>query len=752
MSAFAMPLDQKRSALDRYFEISLYFLLLVSVLALVSTGKLDLVSILLAPAALLLKGYRWWHGCPPELSHRAATLLVVGYFVFFPLDFWWVSRLVSSDAQNPALFSALLATIHLLLYALIIRLYSANTTRDYLFLALLAFSAMLASAILTVDTIFILFFLIFLALAVSTFIGLEMRRSAEAAESPQIHSGTSPARRLHTALGITSSAVASGALIFGTVIFFLLPRFNPGYLSRFNLQPSLMSGFTDDVELGRIGEIKRSSALVMRIKVQGDTAIARTIHWRGIALTTFDGRRWYSENRDSVALGQGADGWVAMNGSAAASRKYVKPLQYTVFLEPLASDALFVAADPVRIRGEFAGTARVGGRDYRRTYLTEDQTGSLSNPFHNFANLRYDAVSELPQPPLNMLRRASTNYPKSMRTLYLQLPELDARIPALAKAITSRAQNPYDQARAVESYLRNNFGYTLDLTGPPPADPLAYFLFEKRAGHCEYFAAAMTVMLRTLGVPTRYVNGFLPGEYNDLGGDFIIRARDAHSWVEVFFPGQGWITFDPTPPSDDNPRGLLAQAGLYWDWFQLQWNDWIINYDFVRQFTIAQGLQRTSRRWTAGVQTEFDNARAAGMARVRDWQTRLKRVPIWIPILLAALVGLALSVRSRPLREWLMLARQLRIAGPVPVQAASLSYSRMLRMLERVGWRKASAQTPLEFASSLPRGDVATRVGQLTQLYMAVRFGGQDAEASRFARLLNEIKAALRGKPAQQAL
>ena len=88
--------------------------------------RLDLVTILLAPAALLVKGYRWWRGRGPELSHRTATFLVVLYFLYFPVDLWWVSRTLAADAQNPALYSALLAAIHLLLFAMIVRLFSAT--------------------------------------------------------------------------------------------------------------------------------------------------------------------------------------------------------------------------------------------------------------------------------------------------------------------------------------------------------------------------------------------------------------------------------------------------------------------------------------------------------------------------------------------------------------------------------------------------------------------------------------------------
>ena len=105
-------------------------------------------------------------------------------------------------------------------------------------------------------------------------------------------------------------------------------------------------------------------------------------------------------------------------------------------------------------------------------------------------------------------------------------------------------------------------------------------------------------MLRTLGIPTREVNGFLPGEYNDLAGDYIVRESDAHSWVEVYFPGTGWMTFDPTPPGAESAGGMFARLGQYMDWFELTWNEWVINYDFVHQIQLAQNMQRSTRTWT----------------------------------------------------------------------------------------------------------------------------------------------------------
>src|SRR5579863_9678312 len=306
------------SAIRRHFEISLYFLLLTGVLTLVCTGKLDLVSILVLPAAMLYKGYRWWHSKGPEISNRVATWLTVAYFIFFPFDLWIISRMLAAGAQNPSLYAALLSTIHLMLFATVVRLYSATTTRDYLFMTMMAFSAMLAAAILTVDTVFLAFFFIFLGLAVSTFVALEMWRSAQGTVTRTVESGTAAADHLHNALGVTSLGIAFGALAVGAVIFLILPRFSGGYMSALNMQSTMITGFSDDVELGEIGEIKKNSMVVMRVTVDGGVAAAHGVHWRGVALTKFDGKRWYNDPQEPTTLSSGGEGgWFRVHSEDA---------------------------------------------------------------------------------------------------------------------------------------------------------------------------------------------------------------------------------------------------------------------------------------------------------------------------------------------------------------------------------------------------------------------------------------------------
>src|SRR6202043_3250911 len=329
----------------------------------------------------------------------------------------------------------------------------------------------------------------------------------------------------------------------------------------------------------------------------------------------FDGKRWSNTSHPSETVApNAADGWIYFGKPGQLADRSFKKLEFTVFLQPIASDAIFVPGNILALQGNFSGE---GSKD---SYLRRDSTDSLLNPFHNFAALRYVGVSRLPALNVSKLRAASSDYSGDLSDEYFQLPEpLDARIPELARQITARAATPYDKAAAIESYLRNRYGYTLNLTGKPGDDPLAHFLFVTRAGHCEYFASAMAILLRTLDIPSREVNGFLPGEYNNLAGDYIVHASDAHSWVEVYFPENGWVTFDPTPPASSD-SSLLSRLGQYVDWMPLSWKGWGINYDFAHQVQMAQNVQRGSRSWGESVRTWFDRVQQENRQRLRLWQ------------------------------------------------------------------------------------------------------------------------------------
>src|SRR6266568_4644891 len=234
---------------ERFFRTSLSLLVLTSVLTLVSTGKLDVVTSFAAPLAVLFKGYRSWHGRPAELSSRAATWLVLAYLVFFPLDALVLSRLPVGNSSNPPLFAILLGAVHFLIFVTLVRFYRASSDRDALFLTMLSFA------------------------------GMELRRGAAGAVSPARQAQSASDRRLTRALSLATLSVAAGSILLGSALFFFFPRFSAGYLGRAGFSSSLMSGFTDNVELGEIGEIKKNSAVVMRVQTGKPIGYDR-LRWR----------------------------------------------------------------------------------------------------------------------------------------------------------------------------------------------------------------------------------------------------------------------------------------------------------------------------------------------------------------------------------------------------------------------------------------------------------------------------------------
>ena len=211
-------------------------------------------------------------------------------------------------------------------------------------------------------------------------------------------------------------------------------------------------------------------------------------------------------------------------------------VNYRVLMEPVGMNLFFLASVPESLEG-----------NYRM--LAVDDGGAVFDLDPEHPVNRYRRRSDISQAGARELRTAGNVYPPDVAASNLGLRSVDARIPRLAQQITASADNNYDKAIALETYLRTHFGYSLKLPRTVPHDPLANFLFERKQGHCEYFASSMAVMLRTLGIPSRVVNGFRTGEFNDLTSQYVVRASNAHSWVEAYFPGYGWVAFDPTPGS-----------------------------------------------------------------------------------------------------------------------------------------------------------------------------------------------------------
>jgi Ca2+/Na+ antiporter len=744
MASASIQWNSAERPAERFFRTSLLLLLLVGIGCIVTTGKLDLVSSVSSLMLVFVKGVRWWQHKPPELSSRRATLLVTVYVAFFPVDVLFVSRAIAADSPNPALFATLMAAVHFLLFITIVRLYSASSDRDAAFLGMLSFAAVLVSAVMTIDTSFLVLFFIYLLFAVAMFATLEVRRGSADSLLAQLADSRGREKRLARALVVAIAAMTFGAVAAGSVIFFFFPRVSAGFMGRTSMNTALMSGFSEEVELGQIGRIKRSPAIVMRVQTGAPIDYDR-LRWRGIALATFDGTRWTAASRGAAAVVANSDGWIPI-GDPSSDKQQGVVLQYTAFMEPMASDAVFIPGHGIAIKGTFFGERGVSG--LRRNYVFKDSSDSILNPFHNYSGTRYSGLSRLPQYSLGNLRAASTDYPQEVRDLYLQLPEMDPRISALAEQITAKYVTPVEKASALEEYLRSHYSYTLQLTGKPGKDPLAHFLFETRAGHCEYFASAMAVMLRTLGIPSREVNGFLPGEFNSLGGDYMVRASDAHSWVEAYFPGNGWVVFDPTPPAAPVEQGFFNRLTLIIDWLDLNWNEWVINYDFTHQMQLAQTMQTKSRNWRDEARDWFSHKEGNGKDFLRRLQLHNGTLAMLFPFVLIFVLA---SLRFNLIAKLYRRARLFFDLRRKPTERnnpelASRMYLEMLRILRRAGLQREETQTPGEFAAQIKEGALARTVQEFTSLYTVARFGGGVCDANRLQELLGTIRASLRAR------
>ncbi len=723
-------------AVHRYFEVSLFLLVTVGFLALASTGKLDVFSLVAVTAALVTKALRYRRHHGPELSPGRVTALTWFYFFFYGVDLFFLA--------GPFPTSFLVATTHLVLFIAVVKLFSARSNRDYLWLALIAFMEILAAATLTVDTTYLAFFFLFLVLGISTFISYEVKRGGENAQTAPLPVGSTAARRLERSLLTTSVVVAVTTLLLSGVLFFLLPRVGTGYMSAYGWQPEQIAGFTNEVTLGDIGAIKLNPAVVMRVRASGGNPQAlEGLKWRGVALTRFDGHRWYTEfNRLRARLRPVQDRFRVplerFRDPPFEGVRTSETVSYRMLLEPISGATLFVAMVPLELQGRFRG-------------LWMDEDGALTYFQAGYVQSGYDVVSAITPPAPAVLRAAGTDYPAELSAIYVQVPPLDPRIAELARSLTTTFDNPYDKARELERYFRTQFGYTLELPQQPQRDPIAHFLFERRRGHCEYFAASMTVMLRGLGIPARMVNGFLTGEYNEVGENYIVRAQDAHTWVEVYFPGTGWVEFDPTPP-DPNPRRHTwwTSAQHYLDAFDLWWDEWVINYDELRQFQLARDL-RDRLRAAGDSRAWWREKRRQATTFVHELGDRVMDSPLALPAAMVLLAGVLLVWRWRRLAAWLRAWRLVRGGGARGLSAAeaTLVYQRLLAVLRRRGFRKTPGQTPLEFAASLSTAELADAVSEFTRVYNRVRFGMGEHLGPQLIGLLRQVEGWRPGRAAR---
>jgi len=468
-------------------------------------------------------------------------------------------------------------------------------------------------------------------------------------------------------------ALLAPASILLTAFFFaVIPRLSAEVLSEYGDKQDL-SGFDEGVDLGDIGAIKDNPELVMRVTVtdsDGDV-LPGPFYFRGVALDRFDGGSW-SVSESYRAPERASE--PALDPGDPPRRGH---LRQEVLMEPVSLAPIFAIAAIDSVYSEDLIYS-----DHRSGYRWDEEVRRrefvvLSNP-NRAVN---DGWSNFKDPQ------------------GLALPEdLDPRIHELAERVAGDVGAPRAKADAIQRYLRQNHTYTLVPTPATSGQALSVFLFDSREGHCEYFATALAVMLRSQGVPARLVNGFYGGSFNPVGGFIAVRQADAHSWVEGWIPGEGWVRFDATPSGEVAAgSGMLAHLS---DAVTAQWYGFVLDYDLQTQ---ATGVRLVGRQFASvGGPAEGAAPEAVGAG-----------------VLLLSLMAGALAA-SRLTRRWLG-GRRERTRGVAAV------HLRARRHVLKRGWSVPHSLPPVEAARWLrdEAGDGAASLEELAWLLYRARYAGE---------------------------
>ncbi len=457
-----------------------------------------------------------------------STVISILFFVFYAAQF------TKDNVVGPA--------VNLLVILLSVRLFSDKTDRNYLQIFALSLFSFTSSSLFSLSPVFLIYLsLILVLIAVSLVMLTFYSTSSEPLVSP----------RGLTRIMSVALLMPVAALPLMLLLFIILPRTQVPLWNFLNIGGVKVTGLTEKVEPGSASAVSEVKNIALRAdceKLPKDR-----LYWRGIVLNTFEGNAWVRKKTPPGEEGAMLKG---------------KTVRQTIYPEP--GRAVYLVA--LNVPRGISGTRFTAEHDY--TYTARG--GGIGR-------IKYDVESVLSD---TIETRKAID-----RNFYLHVPErLSRRMVDLGKSIAGKGKDDEEKISLLESeFMARNLTYaTANL--PVGEFPLDEFLFEKRRGHCEFFASSFAVLLRLAGVPARLVGGFLGGEYNDLGGYYVVSDDMAHVWVEAYIQGKGWLMIDPSkwavnfPGAVESGQRSFAQSlRMTIDAFSYYWNVAVIDYDLERQ-------------------------------------------------------------------------------------------------------------------------------------------------------------------------
>ena len=415
-------------------------------------------------------------------------------------------------------------------------------------------------------------------------------------------------------------------------------------------------------------------------------------YWQAVSFDEYDGGAWQSSDATRLTL---APTDKPLIGDFQARELITET--FSVYFPN--STLIFAAPQPVAINRPVWVETYPGSPNVETTFW------SALEPLGNGES--YTVVSSVSDASVEHLQSAGTNYPQSIRDRYLQLPKsLPERVRQKAQQIVAdaKATNPYDQASALEAWLRANIKYNEKIAGPEPGqDAVDYVLFDARQAYCDYYASAMAVMARSLGIPARVATGYASGTYDTERHAYEVHQFDAHTWVEVYFPQYGWVQFEPTASRPVIDRPLPGGAN----------GDGANGNNALGQRDLPLG--RDPRDLEFGPEGQAPNSPQNPLAPGAAAQAALSP---WVFIAAGALLLLLIAALSA---MWLFenrgMTRQLR--------SSDWAFAHMTRMATWLRVHLSPAQTPYEQAAALtvamPRSEPT--INQLATSYVRERYG-----------------------------
>ncbi|QPJ60962.1 MAG: DUF3488 domain-containing transglutaminase family protein [Candidatus Nitronauta litoralis] len=628
----------------------------------------------------------------------------------------WFSLIAISIIVLPVLYFLLNPEIPNLLagflvFVLITRFVFKSEFNDFLYGHLIAIVCLLIGALFIQDLTFAFLFLgFFLVMCWSLIFYNLMAEQVGSRSPPQVYREAQIDARLNSSiLGLTSILVLF-SLVLTSLIFISFPRMGLGIVA-LNKGGVPISGFSDRVEFGEVGLLKQNDTVVLRVQFSKNGRPFRPpipALWRGVALNNFDGKTWTSTLQNFWSNNHRPGRPLTL----FAMKPEEMVVHEEIFMENIETPVVFTYGLPLSIDGTF----KVLEMDSAFSFKTESETKGPR---------RFYAVADIGPTKAHVAFPLPGHLDPRQRKLHLQLPELSPEIKSLAFEITKNIEMEEAKANALLAHFSKGFTYSLEMKETERAY-LDEFLFHRKAGHCEYFATALTILLRQSGIPARIVNGFMGVEWNEMGEYMIVRQTHAHSWVEAFLPEKGWVTFDPTPPDPTGAAQSPSRFSLYMDLLRLNWQRYVVKYNLSDQTRMAEYFGDSTR-------DILDGFKSLPQFTPQSILPFLKRNFGKILGCLFTLIILIWALKK---------SRKSRLVSKEKATTATIQYNRMLSRLEKKGVIKEACWTPREFISKLDAltPEEQNRVSEITQIYEKSRYAGKPLEKDEEHHMSSLIK------------